>query len=98
MPKSKGLMDHVSKAQAKTPAETSLGATIDVVNAYIYQPVHSSVNTGSATLHNDHVKVRIAEHDEYPAHHPAAMRGEGKSVRFYNQYTNIPTLKKFQNF
>ena len=98
MPKSKGLMDHVSKAQSKTPAETSLGARIDAVNALLYEPAHSSVNTGSATLHNDTVKARISEHNEYPSHHPAAMRSEGKSIRFYNQYTNLPELMKFLNF
>ena len=78
MSKSKGLLDHVSKSQTQDQAETAFGAEINAVNAILFEPIHSSVNTATVTLHNDPIKARIAEHDKLPIHHPPQHEGRGK--------------------
>ena len=90
----KQLLDHASKASVETP-QPSASAEINSVNAFMYGPTHSSVNTITDVDKHGPIETRIQKHNEFPQHHPPEFKPKGKSTRFYYKYTNVPELKRF---
>ncbi len=80
---------------ATKPAEANRSQSAEhAANTFLYNAKNSSVAKAPNEGAVDETDILIEKEYRFPDHHPAEMKTDGKSHRFYFHHTNVPELKE----